>query len=33
MERVVLLLSTLDTKGLETFYLRDSSDGRRRPIE
>ncbi len=24
MERVVLLLSTLDTKGLETFYLRDS---------
>ena len=24
MERVVLLLSTLDTKGPETFYLRDS---------
>jgi len=28
MERVVLLLSTLDTKGPETFYLRDSIKNR-----
>ena len=28
MERVSLLLSTLDTKGLETFYLRDSIKNR-----
>ncbi len=29
MERVILILSTMDTKGPETIYLRDQIIGRR----